>query len=302
MKYTKQALTISDQIQQLKQRGLIINDIDTAKRFLQDIGYYRLSGYWWPLLADKNTRVFKPNSTFENIIAIYNFDRELRILIFDVIEKIEIAFRTKLIYHLSLELSPWWFEDVNNFKNIVEHNNTLISIDRELQQTKENFIQQHYLKYNTDTRRPPSWKTMEITSFGSISKLYGNLKNQIKAKDIIAKEFGTVNHSYLPSWLQSISQIRNMAAHHSRLWNKNLPGRPKLLPNPPDPWIADVPTANEHFMLYVHLCCMKYLLNRITNNSNMTSRLSDLLIKYKNIDPKAIGFKLNWIDEPLWKI
>lgn len=301
MKYTKIALTISDQIQQLKQRGLIINDIAAAESYLQDVGYYRLSGYWWPMLSDKNTRVFKPNSTFENIIAIYNFDRELRFLIFDVIEKIEIAFRTKLIYHLSLELSPWWFEDANNFKNIVEHNNTLISINRELQKTKENFIQQHYLKYNTDTRRPPSWKTIEITSFGTISKLYGNLKNQIKAKDKIAKEFGTVNHSYLPSWLQSISQIRNMTAHHSRLWNKNLPGRPKLLPNPPQPWIADVPPATEHFMLYVHLCCMKYLLNRIVNNSNMTSRLSDLLIKYKNIDPKAIGFKLNWFNEPLWK-
>ena len=301
MKYTKQTIPISDQIIKLKSRGLLINDISIAEAYLKDVGYYRLSGYWWPMLADRSTRIFKPNSTFENIIAIYNFDRELRLLIFDIIEKIEIAFRTKLIYHASLELSPWWFEDSNHFKNAIAHNDTLISIDRELQQTKENFIKQHYLKYNTDTRRPPSWKTMEIASFGSISKLYGNLKNTIKAKNIIANEFGTANHSYLPSWLQSISQIRNIIAHHGRLWNKNLPGRPKLLHKPPNPWIADVPPAGEHFMLYVHLCCMKYLLNTIINNSNMTDRIIDLLNQYKNIDIKALGIKPNWQNEPLWK-
>ena len=301
MIYNKKALTFEEQIIQLRQRGLIINDEPLARYYLETVGYYRLSGFWWPLLLDKTNRIFKQNSTFENVIAIYNFDKELRLLLFDVIEIIEIVFRTKLIYHLSLELSPWWFEDPNNFKNPVAHSNTLISIDRELQQTKENFIKRHYLKYHTDSRRPPAWKTIEIASFGTISKLYGNLNNILKAKNIIAQEFGTVNHTYFPSWLQSISQIRNMVAHHSRLWNKNLPGRPKLLSKPPFPWIKDVPPASEHFMLYIHLCCMKYLLNIVKPYNDMTNKLDTLLDTYKNIDPKALGMKSNWQDEPLWK-
>ncbi len=119
MKYSKPALSIDDQIKQLINRGLIINNFGVAKSFLRDVGYYRLSGYWWPMLADKNAKVFKTNSTFENVIDIYNFDRELRILLFDIIEKIEIAFRTKLIYHLSSEISPWWFEDSQNFNNSI---------------------------------------------------------------------------------------------------------------------------------------------------------------------------------------
>lgn len=302
MKYNKPSKTIAEQINQLQLRGLIITDIPQTEHYLNIVGYYRLSGYWWPMLADKNTRIFKPNSTFENVISIYNFDKELRLLLFEIIESIEIALRNKLIHHPSLEISPWWFEDSNNFLNAVTHTDVLISIDRELQQTKEVFIKEHYKKYHTDTRRPPAWKTLEVVSFGTISKLYGNLKNSVKSKNIIAHEFGVVNHTFLPSWLQAISQIRNMCAHHCRLWNRNLPGAPRLMPKPPKPWLNIIPPAAEFFMLYIHLCCIKYLLNVIEPANVMTTRLLNLLNTYKNIDPNAIGLKQDWQNEPLWKI
>lgn len=301
MKYTKPSIDIAAQIARLKNRGLIIADEGKAAELLSSISYYRLAGYWWPMQADKTLHTFKPNSTFANVVAIYNFDRELRILLFDVIERIEIGFRTKIIYHLSHEINPWWFEDSAYFKNAVEHTETLLAIDRELKQTKEVFIKEHYKKYHTDSRRPPSWKTLEVASLGNISKLYGNLLPTIKSKDAIAAELGTVNHTFLPSWLQSITQIRNICAHHGRLWNKNLPGRPKLLPKPPSAWISDVPPVNEHHMLYVHLCCMKYLLNHIHRENHFTQRLVALLNKYPNIDPRALGLKLNWNLEPLWQ-
>lgn len=112
---------------------------------------------------------------------------------------------------------------------------------------------------------------------------------------------GTVNHTYLPSWLQSITQIRNICAHHGRLWNKNLPGRPKLLKNPPHSWIKDVPGQSEHFMLYIHLCCMKYLLIIVHPANDFTERILFLLKQYPNIDPKALGLKPNWQNENLWR-
>lgn len=301
MKYNKPPIAIIQQIAQLKNRGLIIKDEQFAEHFLKNVSYYRLAGYWWPMQADKSTHTFKSNSTFENIISIYNFDRDLRVLLFDVIERIEISFRTKLIYLLSKEISPWWFEDVHNFKNAVAHTDTLLSIDGELKRSKEVFIKEHYKKYHMDTRRPPSWKTLEIASLGNISKLYGNLNPTIRSKDIIASELGIVNHTYLHSWLQSISQLRNMCAHHSRIWNRNLPGTYKLMPKPPYPWINNVPAATEFHMLYIHLCCMKYLLNVIHQQNHFTQKLCSLLQTYMNIDPNALGLKLNWENEPLWR-
>ncbi|WP_202986107.1 Abi family protein [Pedobacter gandavensis] len=233
--YRKNALTIDEQIHQLNRRGLITGD--DSSHFLGHISYYRLAGYWWPMQKDpKEDHIFKENSKFSDVIALYNFDRELRIVIFDAIEKIEISLRTKLIYHLSHEFGPWWFQRLEIYQNVTEAEKTLLVIQKELKRSKDLFIREHIKKHSDDHRLPPSWKTLELTSFGTLSKIYGNLKSNVKSKDIIAKELGIVNHTFLPSWLQSITQIRNYCAHHSRLWNKKLPGRPKLLPNPPYSW------------------------------------------------------------------
>ncbi len=229
MIYDKKVTTIKEQLEQLKSRGLNIPDEKIAAYYLSNISYYRLAGYWWSMQSDKVNHTFKPNSRFEDVIALYNFDRELRIILFNVIERIEISLRTKMIYHLSHEFDFWWFQKTDIFLDARELIKTLAVLEEELERSKDSFIKEHKKKYKEDFRFPPSIKSLEITSFGALSKLYGNLKPSVKSKDIIAAEFNTVNHTYLPSWLQSIAQIRNICAHHGRLWNKNLPGRPALL-------------------------------------------------------------------------
>jgi abortive infection bacteriophage resistance protein len=303
MLYTKATITIAQQIAQLKQRGLQISDEESAHHFLSHISYYRLAGYWWPMQSDKTNHVFKPNSRFEDVIALYNFDRELRLLLFDVIERIEISLRTQMIYHLSHEFSPWWFQDSTIFINSMELVKSLASIEEELERSKDIFIKEHKRKYKGDERFPPAWKTLEITTFGTLSKLYGNLKPTVQSKDKIAAAFNTVNHTYLPSWLQSIAQIRNICAHHGRLWNKNLPGKPNLLSKPPAPWLTHhIPKANEHHMLYIHLSCMKYLLDVSSPGHHFHTKLVALFEKYKNIDLKALGIPAEWLQEPLWQL
>ncbi|MBK5210614.1 MAG: Abi family protein [Flavobacteriaceae bacterium] len=299
--FDKKAFTIQEQIEQLQKRGLNITKEDNIEHCLSHISYYRLGEYWFSMQSDKINHIFKENSTFKDVIALYNFDTELKILLFEIIEKIEISLRTKLIYHLSHEYGPWWFQNFDLFIDSRELVKTLANLEEELNRSKEVTIKNHFKNHKADLRFPPSWKSLEQTSFGSLSKLYGNLKNTIKSKDTIAVEFGAVNHTYLPSWLQSIAQIRNYCAHHSRLWNKNLPGTPKLLTNPPFNWIQDIPKQHEFPKLYVHLCLMKYLLDRIQPVNNFTERLNYLLMKYPNIDPNAIGLKPNWIKENLWK-
>lgn len=304
--FIKKAKTIQEQIEKLQERGLQISKPNIAEKYLQNISYYRLGEYWYVMQSDKENHIFKPNSTFEDVIALYNFDAALRLLIFDVIEKIEISLRTKLIYHLSHEIDPWWFCNSEIFVDSMQFSRTLAKIEEEVTRarSKDVTIKNHFKKHKDDLRFPPSWKTLEQVSFGNLSKLYGNLHHKIKAKDAIAKEFGAVNHTYLPSWLQSIAQIRNFCAHHSRLWNRNVPGTVKLLSKPPNSWIKDadsVPKQHEFSKLYVHLCLMKYLLNTIQPNNNFSNRLNELFITYPNVDPNALGMKPHWQQEPLWK-
>ena len=113
--YPKKVLTLDQQIAQLKDRGLIIDEDRIAKDYLKNISYFRLQGYWWEFQVDKENHKFKEETNFSDVINLYTFDRKLRLLLFDVIERIEIAIRTKLVYYLSIELDHWWFEDKSIF-------------------------------------------------------------------------------------------------------------------------------------------------------------------------------------------
>ncbi len=304
--FSKKPFTIPQQIAQLQQRGLQIDNVQLAEKYLGNISYYRLGEYWYVMQQDKETHSFKPNSRFTDVIALYNFDAELRLLLFEVIEKIEISLRTKLIYYLSHEIDPWWFCNSEIFSDRLQFSRTLAKIEEEITRarSKDVTIKNHYGKHKDDLRFPPAWKSLEQVSFGNLSKLYGNLMHTVKAKDDIAIEYGAVNHTYLPSWLQSIAQIRNFCAHHSRLWNRNLPSTVKLLTSPPNDWISNinnVPKQHEFKQLYVHLCLMKYMLNTIQPNNSFTTKLNSLFVKYPNVDPTALGMKTNWQNEPLWK-
>lgn len=301
MIYSKQPISINEQIEKLKSRGLIINNLGEADRYLRTVGYYRLAGYWWPLQSDKVKHTFKEGAKFSRVVSLYRFDTELRMLLFKAIEKIEISLRAKLVYHISHEHDPWWFQNNTLFKDMPALIKSLDNLREELKRSKEAFIKEHRKKYKKDGRFPPSWKALALTSFGTLSKLYGNLKPGVKSIDIIADEYGAENHTYLRTWLQSLAQIRNLCAHHSRLWNKNLPGTVKVLPRPKYAWISNVPSSGEFQFLYIHLCITKYMLNRIDPDCEFGQNLIRLIKDYPQVDPKAIGLKPNWQNEPLWK-
>ncbi len=159
--YTKPALSYSDQLQQLKDRGLIIDNEAKALHLLEVVSYYRLSGYWFPLLEDKCKHTFKKNSSFETAFNIYKFDRELRLLILQELEKIEVAVRSKMIYILSHSKGPFWYLDSTNFGKPAKHADTLSKIGNEFQRSDEEFIQAFRNKYSDSL--PPSWMMLEVT-------------------------------------------------------------------------------------------------------------------------------------------
>lgn len=158
--YTKQALSISEQIELLKSRGLNIADSSKTAKFLGEVSYFRFVQYLRPMEADKTSHQFKPNSRFEDAVALYNFDMELRDLMFKAIQRLEIALRTKIIQEFSLEHGPFWFFDTSLADDEHKFIENMNSIDRELQRSKEDFIKEHRRNYDKPIF-PPAWKTRE---------------------------------------------------------------------------------------------------------------------------------------------
>ena len=244
MKYTKLPLDYPEIISLLKERGLIIEDDNKAKNYLKVISYFRLANYFHPMERDKTLHLFKPDSYFENAVDLYEFDSELRSLTFSAIQAVEIALRTKMIHHISLKYGAFWFMDKNLFSNEAIFQKCQSHIQEELKRTKEEFILEHYKKYS-DPDMPPVWKTLEVITFGTLSKLYCNIKdNSIKKK--IAKEFYLPQHIILENWIKCAVVLRNYLAHHARLWNRNFPIIPQTSKPFRKKWLNhQIPVTNK---------------------------------------------------------
>ena len=301
MRYSKQAYTVDQQIALLRERGLIVEDEAAAKRQLANISYYRLASYLLPLQEDKQTHTYKPGSRFENALELYRFDQQLRVLLFDLIERIEVSVRTRLIYTMSLNHSPWWFEDGALFTNADDHAEALAAIDAELARSHEEFIGDHQARYQDDTRRPPAWKTLEIVTLGTLSRLYGNLRKDLAGRDEVAAHFLVPPRQYFSGWLQCLTQVRNVCAHHARLWNRALAAAPKRIKRPPPAlYYAPIPQQTQH-KLYPALCVINHLLYTVSPGYELGDKLAYLLARHPNVDPAAMGFPQAWRECTLWQ-
>ena len=245
---------------------------------------------------DKATHQFKSNATFENAIELYEFDVSLRKIIFDAISKIEIALRTKMIHHFSLNHGAFWFLKMQLCKDEHLFLENLNAIDREVHRSKEEFIKEHFRKYDKPAF-PPAWKTLELLSLGTLTKLYAN-SSDTKIKKTITREFQLPELKAFESWLASIASLRNNCAHHARIWNRNYPITPVLPKKLPNAWLKD--TNIPFNKLYPQLCCIAYWLNAIDASNTFTNDIKELLIKFPTIAPAAMGFPQGWQDEPLW--
>ena len=168
--------------------------------------------------ADKTTHQFKTGSRFGDIIRLYDFDMALRSLIFTAIQHVEIAFRSQIIHCFSLPYGSFWFMDESLFKNPSIYSRCITSLADEIHRTKEEFITEHFAKYD-DPIYPPVWKSLEVASFGTLSKIYSNFADNAVKKDV-ARGLGLPQHIFLESWMTSIAVLRNCCAHHARTWNR----------------------------------------------------------------------------------
>ena len=289
-------MTLAEQINTLRRRGLIVENESIALDVLERISYFRLADDWRPLEIDKESHQFKDGSNFTEVVASYNFDKELKVLLFTAIQTIEVAVRAKVIKHFSSAFGPFWFMDVSKAVNAAHFQSNLTRVRVEVSRSKESYIKEHFQKYD-EPDLPPVWKTLEVVSFGTLSKLIRNFSDS-RVKNFVAKDFRLPQHLILDSWLESLTALRNYIAHHARIWNRRFPQKPEMLRRSPYAWISDAP--RQPFKLYSILCCIAYWLNAIDENNTFVSDLKALLKKYTSVNPVAMGFPVLWNQEPLW--
>lgn len=225
---TKPATTIDEQLDLLKTRGLVIQDEDKAREILLDIGYYRLGFYLFPFEKSypqlrNRTHEYIDGATFEDAVKLYYFDFDLRLLLTRYLTRIEIAFRTALIYNLSNKYSPnsVWFisPSVVSRSYARDFENKVYTADFK----RNPIIQRHHQK-NPNDRFAPSWKTLEFMTFGAVMKLYEQLKER-DDKILIAQKLGIRQVVTFESYMHTIREVRNACAHGHLLYDLRLPRR-----------------------------------------------------------------------------
>lgn len=297
MNYNKPAISIADQIVKLKGRGLIIADESKAASYLSNISYYRLRAYTYPF-QDNTTdqHPFTSKITFEEIISLYVFDRQFRLFVLDAIEKIEISMRTQVIYNWALTNGSHWHLDSALFRNSVQFAKDFTRLQQEIDRSVETFIDHYKTKY-TNPPEPPCWMSLEVSSFGLLSLIFRNLKLGVEKK-AITKYYGLNDIGVLESWMHSLSNIRNICAHHGRLWNRRLTAHIKLPTYTKYPFIQDKQILP--YKVYAALCCIQYILNIISPGNTFKQGLIELMKNCPLAQEKEMGFPANWEKEKFW--
>lgn len=300
MKYTKPSISIANQIAQLQDSGLEIKDNDYATRCLSSISYYRLRAYTYPF-QDNTTpnHPFIEEISLEEIIEIYDFDSKLRQLTFKSLERIEIALRTQIIYQFSLvhdshwQLNPSLFQDTARFASHLE------MLNKELKRSDETFIKHYYNKYTNPTQ-PPSWMSLKIASFGLLSKLFRNLKKG-EPKSEVNRYFGLKKYYELENWMLCFTNLRNICAHHGRLYNRRLNAQPKLPYNTTNPLFSRSQSKEIYAnKFYAVMCCLIYTSLQIDPDSNISNEFKELLQDAPLSITEDMGIPNEWETHDIW--
>ena len=277
----KEPTTYEQQIAILKERNLIIADEKDALSFLKRVNYYRFSAYGLTLKQTDNKDLFQDGVTFHHMKMLYNFDQKLRDLLMNHLELIEIEFRTKIAYQHAHQFGSLGYRSSENFNSEEPHNSFLEELDKQINRSgKELFVMHHRNKYGGEF---PFWVAIEVTSFGELSKLFRNLKED--TKNDVVKDFN-VPYYYVESWLHSLAYVRNVCAHYGRLYGKKLTIKPTLF------------KTKRNLISNSGLFAAIYVLSKLLhqeNRTNFITSLQALLEEYAEyIDMQELGFPEEW--------
>lgn len=290
-RFCKKSLTAEEQLNLLINRGLIVENFNAAVDILKRIGYYRLSAYMKNFQKEV-THEFVKGTKFKDVIDLYNFDRQLRLLCFNAIQNIELSYRTSISNVLSKEYNSHWFLNKNVFRDVKDFDHCKELIKNEIKNKNneyaETFIAKYYQKYD-DPKFPPFWMIVETFTIGSLNKLYQMLHISNKRKVIEYLGFGFDKKFMVTSnWLFAVCVIRNICAHHSRLFNRVFTITPTK-----QALIKELNTDCRNTFYYLAMI-INYYLKTMSNDISFEDDLIQLFAKFPNVDKTKMGFPTNW--------
>lgn len=292
--YDKPPQTVDEMIRLMESRGLSVPDREKARHYLTYINYYRLSGYGFlfeePHVDGNRSHRFWEGVTFDHLLKIYLFDRHLRLLILDAIERIEVGFRTVMIHQQSQAYQDGhWYLDSQIFKSDFRHTQWVGNIrfqtgmdaaeNTDRHQSRESFLSHYYKNYD-DPELPPSWMLIEVLSLGTWSKVYANLRVS-KDRKRIARVFD-LPPATLESWMHSLTYLRNLCAHHSRIYGRKLAFPPALLSE----WPELPPYVFSRF-----IAVMEYMLRKVSPDTQWGEKVKELMEDEALIRPELLGIQ-----------
>jgi abortive infection bacteriophage resistance protein len=327
--YSKPHLTHQQQLALMVGRGLTCTDDAAATNLLKTVGYYRLSAYVYPFrqlapfdptLAGEISQPYRTDAvrdgiTFDHIEALWRFDRKLRLLCLDAIETVEIGLRSRVAYVLG-ERDPLGHVHRGSLDptacaqmarrdggagNEDAFDQWLAKYDQlKFEARSEDYVAHYQRKYGGDM---PIWIAVEFFNFGALSRLFSLLEKTDQNK--IAKEVGVSGGPLLGAWLRDINYIRNLCAHHSRLWNRQPTYKPaKFNPTQVSDDLAHAARMEPRNKIYIHLAILAYLVRHLDPRHNWPLSMRTLMKKFPQIPgvcPETdMGFPADWADAPLW--
>lgn len=295
--YQKPWLSFRDQVALFQSRGLVIADLSAAEDFLRHTNYYRFSGYCVAFEAARHQ--FQAGTTFEQVQDVYEFDRILRDYVTEALEVVEIDFRTAVAYHFGQTHGPFGHTNPANFFKRFDHHTWLGRLHDESTRSKERFVEHFRLQYSGFPDLPV-WVITEIMSFGGLSKMCnGMLRSDQKA---IAHQYGLQPRDWV-SWLHHLTYVRNLCAHHARLWDRQWSISPYL----PGARHWQPPAVPSNKRLFVTLLILHYLMKRCPSVARFAAdwrgRVETLIDQAPPMSGASalMGLGTNWKTHPLWK-
>jgi len=275
---------------------MVVRDRPAASRQLAVVSYYRLSAYWYPLRSPPGADSFARDVTFERVVELYEFDRHLRLALLDAIERVEVAVRTKLTYEFAHRHGPSGHCDPAHFEPHFNHASWLTLLDQEVTKSRETFAAHYRTKY-IGFPRVPLWMATEVMSFGALTRLYKGCRLDLRAD--LAKGFGC-HESVLASWLLCLSYVRNLCAHHSRVWNRDLAIAPKI-PHRDRRWhSAQLSKPDRAFGV---MLVLRSMLRSLDLGGDWAARM-EVEFARDLADPfiaRGIGIAGDWAQHPVWR-
>lgn len=293
MKYEKPFKTFSEQADLIIERGMI-GDKDILVQCLKDVGYYRLSGYW-RIFKRPNSEEFWPGTDFNRIWQLYTFDRKFRLIVFDSIERIEVYIRTQLVYLLAAKTGPFGFENIDTLPRMkpYDYKRFMNRCEVAYSRSREQFAVHFKSIYGNNHKLPPYWMLANLMDSGMVLNLYKGAPVDIRQK--IAEEL-EIQTRVLDSWLVTINTVRNICAHHGRLWNKVI-GTPPAIPKSE---IWHEPFEIQGRKIFGTLSVLSYLLKYIAPDTTWHTELISILKTVSKSDRHRMGFDDGWKNSPIW--